>query len=83
MRNKKNDDDLSWDVAGRIKALEQFSGPLVVRPRAEADAIPIHEPAPVRVPVPSRSRIFVRGAEGFGAYADLTVTGQGPRPTTD
>jgi len=83
MRSKKNDDDLSWDVAGRIKALEQFSGPLVVRPRAEADAIPIHEPAPVRVPVPSRSRIFVRGAEGFGAYADLTVTGQSPRPTTD
>ena len=79
---KKNDNE-TWDVAGRIKALEQFSGPLVVRPRAEAeaDAIPIHEPAPVRVPVPSRSRIFVRGAEGFGAYADLTVTA--PRPVTD
>ena len=80
MRKQKNE-DLTWDVAGRIKALEQFSGPLVVRPRAEADAIPIHEPAPVRVPVPSRSRIFVRGAEGFGAYADLTTTA--PRPTTD
>ena len=56
---------------------------LVVRPRAEADAIPIHEPAPVRVPVPSRSRIFVRGAEGFGAYADLTVTAPGPRLASD
>jgi hypothetical protein len=78
---KKNDSSETWDVAGRIKALEQFSGPLVVRPRAEADAIPIHEPAPVRVPVPSRSRIFVRGAEGFGAYAELTVTA--PRPATD
>ena len=78
---KKNDSSEAWDVAGRIKALEQFSGPLVVRPRAEADSIPIHEPAPVRVPVPSRSRIFVRGAEGFGAYADLTVTA--PRPVTD
>ena len=82
MRRHKNDsNDMTWDVAGRIKALEQFSGPLVVRPRAEADAIPVHEPAPVRVPVPSRSRIFVRGAEGFGAYADLTVTA--PRPATD
>lgn len=82
MRRHKNDsNDMTWDVAGRIKALEQFSGPLVVRPRAEADAIPVHEPAPVRVPVPSRSRIFVRGAEGFGAYADLTVTA--PRPAAD
>lgn len=82
MRRQKNDSkDTTWDVAGRIKALEQFSGPLVVRPRAEADAIAIQEPAPVRVPVPSRSRIFVRGAEGFGAYADLTLTG--PRPETD
>jgi len=82
MRKHKHDSiDTTWDVAGRIKALEQFSGPLVVRPRAEGDVIPIHEPAPVRVPVPSRSRIFVRGSEGFGAYADLTVTG--PRPATD
>ena len=72
MRKQKNE-DLTWDVAGRIKELEQFSGPLV-RPRAEADVIPIHEPAPLRVPVPSRSRIFLRGAEGFGAYADLTAT---------
>lgn len=85
MRRQKNDTDLTWDVAGRIKSLEQFSGPALVRPRAdaEADAVPIQEPAPVRVPVPSRSRIFVRGAEGFGAYADLTVTAQGLRPVTD
>lgn len=83
MRSRKNDNDMTWDVAGRIKELEQFSGPLVVRPRSEADAIPIHEPAPARVPVPSRSRIFVRGADGSGAYADLTVIAKGPRPTTD
>ena len=73
MRKQKNE-DLTWDVAGRIKALEQFSGPLVVRPRAEGDAIPIHEAAPTRVPRPRPSRIFLRGAEGFGAYADLTAT---------
>lgn len=80
MRKQKNE-DLSWDVAGRIKALEQFSGPLVVRPRAEADAIPINEPAPTRVPRPRPARIFLRGAEGFGAYADLTATA--PQPTRD
>ena len=84
MRRQKNDgNDTTWDVAGRIKALEQFSGPLVVRPRAEGDEIPIHPPVPVRVPVPSRSKIFLRGAEGFGAYADLTVTAPGPRTASD
>lgn len=80
MRKQKNE-DLTWDVAGRIKALEQFSGPLVVRPRAEADPIPGHEPAPARVPRPRPSRIFLRGAEGFGAYADLTATA--PQPALD
>ena len=80
MRSKKNNgNDTTWDVAGRIKALEQFSGPLVVRPRAEADAIPINEAPPTRVPEPRQSRIFLRGAEGFGAYADLTVTAPEPR----
>ena len=82
MRKQKNDGNEAWDVAGRIKALEQFSGALVVRPRAESDAIPINEPAPVRVPVPTRSRIFLRGTDGFGAYADLTVTSP-RRHTTD
>ena len=80
MRKQKNE-DLPWDVAGRIKALAQFSGPLVVRPSAEGDAIPIHEAAPTRVPRPRASRIFLRGAEGFGAYADLTATA--PQPARD
>ena len=78
MRRQKND-DVSWDVAGRIKALEQFTGPALVRPREEAESIPIHEPVRTRVPQPRQSRIFLRGAEGFGAYADLTVTA--PQPT--
>lgn len=77
MRKQKNE-DLTWDVAGRIKALEQFSGPLVVRPRAESDAPPAHEPASARVPRPRPSRIFLRGAEGFGAYADLTASASQP-----
>ncbi len=80
MRKQKNE-DLTWDVAGRIKDLDQFSGPLVVRPRAEADPIATYDPAPTRVPRPRPSRIFLRGAEGFGAYADLTVTA--PRAALD
>ncbi len=81
MRKQKNEDP-TWDVAGRIKALEQFTGPLV-RPREVSDVIPIHEAAPTRVPAPRPSRIFLRGAEGFGAYADLTVTAPQPRTALD
>lgn len=81
MRKQKNE-DTTWDVAGRIKALEQFSGPLV-SPRAVRDAIPIHEEPATRVPTPRASRIFLRGAEGFGAYADLTVTAPQPRTALD
>ncbi|WP_165356906.1 hypothetical protein [Nocardioides zhouii] len=82
MRKQRNDDSLTWDVAGRIKALEQFTGSLVAR-RAEADGIPINEAPPTRVPEPRHSRIFLRGAEGFGAYSDLTVTAPAPRPAMD
>lgn len=80
---RKQKDDTTWDVAGRIKALEMFSGSLVARPPAEEDAIPIHEAAPTRVPVPRHSRIFLRGSEGFGAYADLTLTAPEPRAAVD
>ena len=81
MRKQRND-DMTWDVAGRIKALEQFTGSLVPR-RDEADAIPINEAPPTRVPEPRHSRIFLRGSEGFGAYADLTVTAPAPRRAAD
>ena len=83
MRKHRNNDDMAWDVTGRIQALEQFTGSLVSRPRAEADVIPINEAPPTRVPEPRRSRIFLRGAEGFGAYADLTVTAPQPRVALD
>ena len=83
MRKQRNQ-DMTWDVAGRIKALEQFTGSLVARPtEAGVEAIPINEAPPTRVPEPRRSRIFLRGSDGFGAYADLTVTAPQPRPALD
>jgi hypothetical protein len=85
MRKQRND-DMAWDVAGRIKALEQFTGSLVPRraeAEAEVDQIPINEAPPTRVPEPRQSRIFLRGSDGFGAYADLTVTAPAPRRATD
>ena len=67
-------DDMSWDVAGRIKALEQFTGSLVPRragTEAEADEIPINE-AP---PTGSRSRAS-RGSSCAGPTASA------PTPTS-
>ena len=82
MRRQRHD-DTSWDVTGRIKALEQFTGALVPRPDGESDAIPIQPAAPTRVPVPRRSRIFLRSGAGHGAFAELTLTAPQPRTALD
>ena len=82
MRKHRND-DTTWDVTGRIKALEQFTGALVERSRAEGEAIAIHEAPPTRVPEPRRSRIFLRSGGGHGVFADLTLTAPQPRPALD
>ena len=82
MRKHRND-DTTWDVTGRIKALEQFTGALVERSRAEGEAIAIHEAPPTRVPEPRRSRIFLRSGGGHGAFAELTVTAPQPRAALD
>jgi hypothetical protein len=82
MRKHRND-DMTWDVTGRIKALEQFTGSLVARPRAEGEAVPINPAPPARVPEPRRSRIFLRSGAGHGAFADLTVTAPQPRTALD
>ena len=91
MRKQRND-DTSWDVTGRIKSLEMFTGALVARPAGEggshaadgAGEIPIHEAAPTRVPEPRRSRIFLRSGAGLhGAFAELTVTAPQPRTALD
>ena len=83
---KHDRDAQGIDLTGRIKSLEQFTGSLVARPRAEttdgpdADVIPIHEATRSRVPSPRRSRVFLRSGDGHGVFAELTVTAPLPRP---
>ena len=77
------------DLSGRIKALDMFTGALVARPEPEAAAevepevIPVHQVAPVRVPLPRRSRVFLRHGEGPGMFAELTLTAPRPRLAVD
>jgi len=80
---RKQRDDMSWDVSGRIKALEQFTGALVARPAGESDGIPVNDVPLARVPVPRRSRVFLRNGGGHGAFADLTLTAPVPRTALD
>ena len=83
MRRERDNGDI--DLGSRISSLEQFTGTLVPRPVPEdgplAEVIPIHEAPFSRVPVPRRSRIFLRGGEGHGVFADLTITA--PRAPSD
>jgi hypothetical protein len=69
------------EFAGRLKDLEHFTGTLV--PRREPETDPVAEEAPRRVPVPRRSRVFLRHGEGHGVFADLTLTAPRPRPAAD
>jgi hypothetical protein len=85
MRSRKND-DVTWDVTGRIKSLEMFSGALVATPESEAEpeAIPVHRAPLARVPQPRRSKVFLRTAGGrHGAFAELTLTAPQPRHALD
>lgn len=70
------------DLAGRLKELEHFTGALVRR-EPEPEAIPVVEAPLARVPVPRRSRIFLRSGGGHGVFAELTLTAPLPRPATD
>lgn len=71
------------DLSGRIKSLDMFTGSLVARsqPEPAVEAVPVHEPAPLRVPLPRRSRVFLR--HGAGVFADLTLTAPRPRAAVD
>ncbi|MCW2738186.1 hypothetical protein [Nocardioides sp.] len=71
------------DLAGRLKDLEQFTGTRVARPRPEPGAVPVNEAPAALVPVPRRSRVFLRGREGHGVFADVTLTAPLPRPALD
>lgn len=66
------------DIAGRLKELEHFTGGLVASRQPEPEAIPINDAPAMRVPVPRRSRVFLRNGEGHGVFAELTLTA--PRP---
>ena len=86
---KRERDNQVGDLSGRIKALDIFSGSLVARtvpdevPEPSVEGIPIHEVGPARVPLPRRSRVFLRHGEGHGAFADLTLTAPRPRVAVD
>ena len=68
-----NDNTATTNVAERLQQLEALTGG-PVRRRADPEAIP-QNGAPVGlVPVPRRSRIFLRNGEGHGEFADLTLT---------
>ncbi len=68
------------DISARLKDLEHFTGALVARRLSEPDVVPIHEVPAARVPVPRRSRVFLRG---HGAFAELTLTAPRVRPAHD
>lgn len=75
---KRERDHHVEDLSGRITSLDMFTGSLVPRSRAEPVAEPVAEAVARLVPVPRRSRVFLR--HGAGAFADLTLTAPRPRP---
>lgn len=82
---KRHMDDQPSNLAGRLKDLEHFTGGLVGEhvPDHEAEPVPISRSRVTRVPVPRRSRVFLRTADGHGAFADLTLTAPHPRIALD
>ena len=78
----KRDIDLAVDLTGRLKDLEHFAGSRV-RPRGDAESIPIVEATVTRIPVPRRTRVFLRGGGGHGVFAELTLTAPFPRAALD
>ncbi|MBC2931867.1 hypothetical protein [Nocardioides sp. zg-1228] len=83
---KHDRDSRPVDLTGRIESLEHVTGWLVARRESEAadaDVIPIREASRVRVPVPRRSRVYLRGAGAHGSFAELTLTAPVPRRPAD
>ncbi|WP_439937451.1 hypothetical protein ACS3YM_16145 [Nocardia sp. N13] len=80
MKNERNAQ--VSDLTGRLKELEHFTGALVRR-EPEPEAIPVDDAPLTLVPVPRRSRIFLRSGGGHGVFADLTLTAPLPRAVTD
>lgn len=71
-------------ISGRLRELEKLSGALLARRTPEVvEVVEDADPARGLVPVPRRSRIFLRHGEGHGTFAEVTVTAPPQRPTTD
>lgn len=71
-------------ISGRLRELEQLSGAMLARRTPQVvEVVEDAESGRGLVPVPRRSRIFLRHGEGYGTFADLTVTAPQPRHTTD
>lgn len=66
-------DQSNEHMAERLKHVGSLTGGFVRRPVAP-DVIEEIAPPMGLVPVPRRSRIFLRKGEGHGAFADLTLT---------
>lgn len=79
---KHQTDNQTSNLAGRLKDLEHFTT-LAVRHQHEPEVVPVRETRAVCVPVPRRSRVFLRSGEGYGEFADLTLTAPHPRPVLD
>ena len=76
----KSDNIQHIDLSGRLKDLEHFTA---ARRQVEPDAVPVDKAPPTHVPVPRRSRVFLRHGEGHGVFAELTLTAPRSRPTRD
>lgn len=61
------------NLAIRLKQLESLTGGLVRREPA-VEVTPERDDPVSLVPVPRRSRVFLRHGEGHGEFADVTLT---------
>ena len=61
------------NLTSRLKQLESITGGLVRREPA-IEVVPEDDDPVSLVPVPRRSRVFLRHGEGHGAFAELTLT---------
>ena len=68
-----SNDQSNDHMAERLRQVGSLTGGFVRRP-VRTDAVAEDAPPVTLVPVPRRSRVFLRNGEGHGAFADLTLT---------
>lgn len=64
-------DDQTSEHADRLREVERLTGSVVA---LRAEPVPIRAARLPVVPVPRRSRVFLRHGEGHGAFAEITLT---------